>query len=129
VHADRVRVLVVDDQESFRDALADLVAATQGFALAGACPSGAHALEAAAELTPHLVLVDKRMPGMDGIETCRQLTARHPDSVVVLVTAEDPDERLMRDCGAVAFLRKQHLSPRRLHDLWTAHGSPVGEVG
>jgi DNA-binding NarL/FixJ family response regulator len=126
IHADRVRVLVVDDQATFRAAVADLVEATEGFELVGACPSGEAALEAVEECSPHLVILDKRMPGMNGVETCRRLTARHPELVVVLVSVEEPDETLTRDCGAVAFLRKQRLSPSRLREVWSEHGPPSG---
>jgi CheY-like chemotaxis protein len=122
MHADRVRVLVVDDQATFRAALVDLVEATDGFELVGACPSGEAALEVVEELSPHLVILDKRMPGMSGVETCRRLIACHPALVVMLVSVEEPDEALMRDCGAVAFLRKQWLSPTRLREVWAEHG-------
>jgi DNA-binding NarL/FixJ family response regulator len=62
------------------------------------------------------------MPGMDGIETARILTERHPELVVVLVSVEDPDARVVQSCGVAAFVRKQELSPRVLREVWRDHG-------
>jgi DNA-binding NarL/FixJ family response regulator len=70
------------------------------------------ALDAADELSPRLVIMDKRLPGMGGIEATRVLTARHPRIVVLLVSVEDPHPQLIRSCGAAAFARKQALSPQ-----------------
>jgi two-component system, NarL family, invasion response regulator UvrY len=116
-------VLVVDDQESFRTAVRELVGATEGFKLVGEASSGKAALDAAGELSPSLVIMDKRMPGMDGVEATRLLTARHPEVVVLLVSVEEPDPQLMRSCGAAAFARKQELSTQLLRDVWREHGS------
>ncbi|MFZ1996980.1 MAG: response regulator transcription factor [Solirubrobacteraceae bacterium] len=111
-------VLVVDDQASFRRALGELVAATGGFVLAGEAASGQEALDAVDELEPRLVIMDKRMPGMDGVEATRILTRRHPDVVVVLVSLEEPEPRVTESCGAFAFLSKRDLSIRTLTDTW-----------
>ena len=62
--ADPVPVLVVDDQESFRGVLRDLVAATDGFALVGEAASGEAAINAVEHLSPRLVIMDSRMSGM-----------------------------------------------------------------
>ena len=116
----RVNVLAVDDQDVFRIALAELIAATPGFEQAGEAASGAEAIARAAELEPDLVLLDVRMPGMDGIETARRLarTARPP--LVVLISLAPPPEPLP-DCGAALFVHKQELSTRRLRAIWAAH--------
>jgi two-component system, NarL family, invasion response regulator UvrY len=117
-----VSVLVVDDQESFRAAMRELVASTAGFTLAGEAASGEAALDAVDELTPRMVIMDKRMPGMGGIEATRALMARHPELVVLLVSVEEPDPTVIRSCGAAAFARKQDLSSGMLHRVWQAHG-------
>jgi DNA-binding NarL/FixJ family response regulator len=117
-----VTALVVDDQESFRTAMRELVGATEGFKLAGEAASGEDALDAVDELSPRMVIMDKRMPGMDGIEATRVITGRHPEVVVLLVSVEDPDTQVMRSCGAAAFARKQELSTRLLRDVWRTHG-------
>ena len=66
---DRVGVLGVDDQSIFLDVARDVVAATPGFRWVGSASSGEEALDAVRVLEPEFVLLDVRMPGMDGIET------------------------------------------------------------
>jgi DNA-binding NarL/FixJ family response regulator len=117
-----VTVLVVDDQESFRTAMRELVDATEGFRLVGEAASAEDALDAVDELSPRMVVMDKRMPGMGGIEATRVLAARDPEVVVLLVSVEEPDTRLIRSCGTAAFARKQDLSIRLLRDVWRTHG-------
>src|SRR6185437_2280350 len=63
-----VSVLVVDDQEPFREVAREVVAATDGFKLIGEAASGEQALAAADELCPQLVIMDKRLPGLSGVE-------------------------------------------------------------
>lgn len=115
---DAVAILTVDDQASFRSALRDVVDAAPGFRLVGEAASGEAGLEAVAALSPSLVIMDKRMPSMDGIEACRLLVERHPEVVVVITSVEDPNPAVLESCGAAAVVRKQDLSPRRLAALW-----------
>jgi DNA-binding NarL/FixJ family response regulator len=117
-----VEVLVVDDQDVFRDLMRDVVRATPGMVDVGAADSGEAALEAFEELSPRLVIMDKRMPGMGGIAAARAIAARHPHVVVVLVSVEVPDEEHLRASGAAAFLHKRDLSPRALAEVWRNNG-------
>jgi DNA-binding NarL/FixJ family response regulator len=106
--AEPVRVLVVDDQAPFRDAARQVVDATAGYAWAGAATSGEEALALARACAPGIVVVDVRMPGMDGIETARRLTEAQPGVAVLLVSGEpldSPAADLLRS-RAVAFSRK-----------------------
>ena len=75
----RVPMLVVDDQETFREMMRDLVAATPGFELVGEAASGEDALVAIGDLSPELVLMDVRMPGIGGIEATRRVMAGRHD--------------------------------------------------
>jgi DNA-binding NarL/FixJ family response regulator len=117
-----VAVVLVDDHEIFRSAMRDLISDTEGFKLVGEAASGEDALDAVDELTPRLVIMDKRMPGMGGVEATRVLTARHPEVVVLLVSVEDPDPQIIQSCGAAAAARKQELSTSLLRDVWRTHG-------
>jgi DNA-binding NarL/FixJ family response regulator len=124
--SERVTVLAVDDQPRFLRSARRLIAATPGFEQVAEAASGPEALTLAAELEPDLVLLDVRMPGMDGIETARRLRAHDDVTVVVLVSLQDiPDLPLTLDAtGATAFVRKQDLSTRSLQAVWTARGDP-----
>ena len=127
-----VTVLAVDDQATFRRAARSLIRAVPEFEQVGEAASGREALELAEVLHPDLVLLDVRMPDMDGIETARQLAEVDPDAVVILISMEEVPE-LPADAsevGAAAHLRKQELSPRRLRELWRACGpAPESSVG
>ena len=117
-----VRVLIVDDQAVFRAAVHDLLQQTPGFEPVGDVSSGADAVTAVEEARPELVLLDIRMPGMDGIETARRIAERDPGVVIVLVSADEPADLPdgASSCGASAYVRKRELGPRRLVNLWSA---------
>ena len=109
-----VGVMTVDDQAVFRQAAREVIEATDGFVHLGEAGSGEEAIALAGELDPDLVLVDVRMPGIDGLETARRLGAAHPASTVVLISTASLDEYPSGDelFGAVAFVRKQDLGTR-----------------
>jgi two-component system, NarL family, invasion response regulator UvrY len=114
-----VRVMVVDDQSVFLRAARELIAATPGFDEVGEAMSGPQALALAPSLRPDLVLLDVRMPGMDGIETARLLADAAPDAFVVLISLDPAVEiGATTPVGVGAHVRKQDLSVRRLQDLW-----------
>jgi two-component system, NarL family, invasion response regulator UvrY len=123
-----VRVVTVDDQRVFRTAARALIDSTPGFVLAGEATSGRDSLDAVDALDPDLVLLDVRMPGLDGIETARRLTAAHPDLVVILVTGDDLDDvrDLARRSGAADLVLKERLRPGLIRRLWARHGSARG---
>lgn len=117
-----ITVLIVDDQASFRGALRDLVAATEEFVLVGEAATGEAAVEAVENTSPRLVIMDKRMPGLSGIDAARVITGDHTWVVVILTSVEDvPNPQVLRSCGAAAFVRKQELSPATLRGLWAEH--------
>jgi CheY-like chemotaxis protein len=116
-----VSVVVVDDQEVFRQAARRLIAATPGFEQVGEAASGEEALEIVGALRPDLLLLDVRMPGMDGIETLEHLASVRSSCVVVLISVE-PMADLPPPAGVVPHLLKHELSPAALRDVWGAHG-------
>jgi two-component system, NarL family, invasion response regulator UvrY len=118
-----VRVLTVDDQERFRGVARDVIDATPGFEFAGEAENGEAGLLAVDRLAPQLVLCDVRMPGLDGIEVARRLHASHPETLVVLISIEDPmDIPSAAQLGdAVPLVRKQDFGPSLLRRLWREH--------
>jgi two-component system, NarL family, invasion response regulator UvrY len=119
-----ITVLTVDDQPIFLRAAHQLIADTPGFEQVGEATSGPEAVDMTAALHPDLVLLDVRMPGMDGIETARRIVALDARAVVVLVSLEETPElpASLATVGAAVHLRKQDLSARALQEIWTAHG-------
>ena len=105
-------VIVVDDHPLARRAASALVASSDSLELVGAAASGAEALELVQRLRPDIVIMDVRMPDLDGIETTRLLLNRFPRLRVVLIsterTADLPAD--LGECGAAGFLSKQDLT-------------------
>jgi len=116
-------VLVVDDQAVFRGVASEVVRATPWMTLVGDAASGEEAIAAVEALPPRLVLIDKRMPGIGGVEAARVIRARYPDVVVIVVSVEQPTAEVLEASGAVAFLSKRELSPRVLAELWATYGA------
>jgi two-component system, NarL family, invasion response regulator UvrY len=118
-----VRVLTVDDQARFRAVARDVIDATGGFEVVGEAENGEEALLAVDRLAPQLVLLDVRMPGLDGITVARRLRESHPETFVVLISIEDPldlpSAAELND--AVPLVRKQDFGPRLLRLLWSEH--------
>jgi DNA-binding NarL/FixJ family response regulator len=118
-----IRVVTVDDQAPFLEAARALVAHTPHFELVGESTDGAGALRLVHDADPDIVILDVRMPGIDGIEVAERLRSEDPSRVIVLVSSSEVRELapLARACGAAALLRKQWMTPRMLRGLWVAH--------
>ena len=117
-----VRVLVVDDQTLFREALTALLEVRDEVEVVGGAADGQQALALVAERRPDVVLMDLRMPVLDGVATTLRLHAEHPDVRVLVLTTFDGDEEVFPAlrAGAVGYLLKDASAPRLLEAVLAA---------
>lgn len=103
-----IRVLLVEDNEIFRETLELLLDVTPDVQVVGTAGDGNAALEACRKTKPDVVLMDYRLPGTDGVETTAAIRGVSPDSSVVVLTAgvEPGEAEALREAGAVALLTK-----------------------
>ena len=116
----KIRVLVVDDQELLRTAFSSLINAEADMEVVGEAADGFGAVRLAATASPEVVVMDVRMPGMDGIEATRRIAAREQGDAprVLILTTFDLDEYVFEAmrAGASGFV----LKSRPLEELLTA---------
>jgi DNA-binding NarL/FixJ family response regulator len=105
---DPIRLLIVDDQRLMREGLHTLLELERGFEIVGEVGDGQAALEAYSALQPDVVLMDIRMPGMDGVEATRRLHARWPEARVIILTTFNDDAYVFEGlrAGALGYLLK-----------------------
>jgi DNA-binding NarL/FixJ family response regulator len=111
-----VRVLVVDDQELVRAGFTMILSSDEDIEVVGEASDGVEAIAAARRLRPDVVLMDIRMPRMDGLEATRLLKAEgQPPVRVLILTTFDPDEYIYEAlrAGASGFVLKD-ITPRDL---------------
>jgi DNA-binding NarL/FixJ family response regulator len=103
-----VRILLVEDNEVFRDALELLLGMRADVEVVASVGDGATAVSAAIEHRPDVVLMDYRLPTLDGIQATAQVVAAVPDLAVVALTAsaDDAEREALLGAGAVACLAK-----------------------
>ncbi len=103
-----IRLLVVDDHPVVRAGIVGMVASQDDFEIVGEAENGAEAIEKASSLTPDVVLLDLRMPVMDGVEVIERLARGHPDVRVLVLTTYDADADILRavEAGATGYLLK-----------------------
>ena len=105
---DVVRVLVVDDQQLIRESIASLLDIQPGVSVVGTAADGRDAVEQALALAPDVVLMDVRMPIMDGVAATLELGSRRPGCRVVMLTTFDDEEYVVQAlrAGASGYLLK-----------------------
>ncbi len=103
-----LRLLLVDDQQLIREGLRTLLEMEKGFSIAGEAADGAAAVKAFEELGPDVVLMDVRMPRVDGVEATRRIRAAHPEARILVLTTFDEDELVFEAirAGARGYLLK-----------------------
>lgn len=105
---DRIKVLLVDDQDLFREALATLMSIDKRVNIVGSVSGGENALQFLLKGQPDVVLMDIRMPGMDGVETTQRIVDKYPKTKVIALTTFDDDDAVVSalQAGALGYLLK-----------------------
>ena len=103
-----ISILLVDDHPVVRDGLAGMFSADPEFAIIGQATDGAEAIRVAQELVPDVVLMDLRMPGMDGLVAIREFVRRGIRSRILVLTTYDTDSYVLPaiEAGATGYLLK-----------------------
>ena len=111
-------VLIVDDHPSFRASARRLLECA-GYAVVGEAADGTEALRAARELSPDVILLDVRLPDLDGFAVARRITGRPGSPAVILISSREVDEwgRSVDESGARGFISKAELSPETMEGL------------
>jgi two-component system invasion response regulator UvrY len=118
-----VSVLIVDDQHPFRDVARTVISLTDGFGVTAEAESGEEAVALADEHEPDLVLMDINLPGINGIEATRQIKAKHPGTVVILLSTYSAGD-LPADAltsGAIDYVHKEDFGPALVEEIWARH--------
>jgi len=109
-----LKVLIVDDEAPARERLRSMVGETEGFEIAGEAENGERALQLCDALLPDILLLDVRMPGIDGIEVARHLATMPEPPAVIFVTAFDEYALQAFESEAIAYLRNP-IRAEKLH--------------
>jgi len=103
-----IRLLIIDDHEMVREGLKAMLSAEPDFAIVGDAANAEQAFALIERLRPDIILLDVRLPGTSGIEVCRTVTERYPETAVIILTTFT-DESLVAQCiqaGARGFIVK-----------------------
>ena len=122
-----IRILLVDDHAIVREGLRALLDDVDGMSIVGEASNGDEAVEMAARLVPHLVLMDLKMPGMPAPDAIRTIRARNPTVQILMLTsyAEDTQVQKVISAGALGYVLKDVAKAELLKAMTTvARGEP-----
>jgi DNA-binding NarL/FixJ family response regulator len=114
-----IRVLLVDDQELVREGFARLLRDVDDLEVVGQAADGVAAVDTARRVRPDVVLMDVRMPGMDGVDATARIVEENPEVRVLVLTTFDLDEEVRRalHAGASGFLLKDTPYDQLIHAI------------
>ncbi|MFZ5991658.1 MAG: response regulator [Deinococcota bacterium] len=123
-----LRILIADDHPIVRAGLVGLLSTQESFQVVGEASSGLEAVQMADALRPNVVLMDLRMPGMDGTAATRAIRSRFPEVQVLVLTTYDTDTEIVRaiEAGAIGYLLKDVPREELYKAIYaSAHGESV----
>jgi len=106
IAVENIRIMLVDDHDEVRQALKNLLSLMNDMEVIGEATNGQEGLMKATELEPDIILMDERMPGLNGLEASRILRESRLSSKVIMLTSYQDFEREAFDCGVKAYLLK-----------------------
>jgi len=109
---EKIKILIADDHPVVREGLATMLSRESNIEVVGEAENGAEAIKKARELDPNIILMDLRMPEVNGVEAMNQIKSTHPSINFIVLTTYDNDEYIFQgiEAGARAYLLKD--SPR-----------------
>jgi DNA-binding NarL/FixJ family response regulator len=118
-----IKLLICEDQTLMRQGLATILGLEPGLTVVGEAADGAEAVAQVRALHPDIVLMDVQMPGMDGIEATRLITAAYPDTRVIILTTFDYEEYVFEGvkAGAMGYMLKDSPAPDLIHTIRRVH--------
>ena len=120
---EKIRILIVDDHPVVRAGLTSMLATQEGLQVVGVASSGEEALAVLDQQIPHLMLLDLRMPGMNGIATLHELRKHRMPPRVIVLTNFETDEDIFRavQAGAHGYLLKSTTQQEMIEAIRTVH--------
>ncbi len=117
-----IKIIIVDDQALFREALGTLLSVNADFIIAGEAGNGEEALQQVMKEKPDVVLMDLRMPVMDGVEATRKIVELEIGCKVIVLTTFDDDDDVVNAlrAGAVGYLMKDVSSEKLIEAIHSA---------
>jgi NarL family two-component system response regulator LiaR len=125
---DKIRIVIGDDHAVFREGTRTLLERENDMVLLGEAGDGMETLKLVEELRPDVVILDISMPKLSGIEVTRQIKARFPEVIVLILTAYDDDEYVFAilEAGAAGYMLKDAASHELIEAVRAVHsGEPV----
>ena len=118
-----IRLLLVDDQEIFREGLGELLSLREDIEVVGQAGNGEEAIVLTAKLQPDVILMDVRMPICNGVEATRNIHQQYPWIQIVVLTVFDDDEYIGQSllAGAIGYLLKRTPAEQIVTAIRSAH--------
>jgi len=112
MESEKVNVLIVDDQSLVREGIASLLKIQPGINIIGTAENGEEAIHFVSQDKPDVILMDIRMPVMDGISAAQAILKEHPDQIILMLTTLEDDEYIVKSLksGASGYLLKDMLA-------------------